>query len=441
MKLVNIHKLAWLFLLLAAAVHALPAQVWTLEQCVDTAQVHNQHLQMGRNAMALSAEKQREAKAQRIPKVAVQADYKYFTHLPYQLLPLSVFGGPEGQFREAQFGVPHTINANLQVGMPLYNPQLRGAVEATGIAGELSDLQYEKSREQVFFEIANLYYNAQILHHQLTFAEGNLTNANRLLENMRLLREQLLARATDVSKVELQVAQLTTLKESLGSKYEQVLNALKFAMGLSLDREVQIDPDISYAPAAAYAPLPSLDIRLAQTRGRLLSSELQTLKNSRLPTVSLFGSFGTTGFGYDQSPNEFLNFYALGFAGVQVSYPLFNGTITKLKMDQKRLELQTNDLQMSLLSGQNTLQVRNATLQRAIAQNAVQTTSEQTRLAETIYEQTLLQKKQGTATLTDVLLADNALREAQQSWLNAVIDYLKADLELKKFTGHISSIQ
>jgi len=34
-------------------------------------------------------------------------------------------------------------------------------------------------------------------------------------------------------------------------------------------------------------------------------------------------------------------------------------------------------------------------------------------------------------------MADNALREAQQSYLSAVIETLKADLELKKLTGNI----
>ena len=84
------------------------------------------------------------------------------------------------------------------------------------------------------------------------------------------------------------------------------------------------------------------------------------------------------------------------------------------------------------------MQVENAKLQRKIAQQTAETTTKQIQLAETIYEQTVLQQKQGTANLTDVLLADNALREAQQTYLSAVIDYLKADLELKKLTGNIS---
>lgn len=84
------------------------------------------------------------------------------------------------------------------------------------------------------------------------------------------------------------------------------------------------------------------------------------------------------------------------------------------------------------------MQIENAKLQRTLTKKSIETTSEQAELAEAIYKQTITQQKQGTANLTDVLLADNALREAQQTYLSTVIDYLKADLELKKLTGNIS---
>ena len=85
------------------------------------------------------------------------------------------------------------------------------------------------------------------------------------------------------------------------------------------------------------------------------------------------------------------------------------------------------------------MQVENAKMQREIAGKTVENTTEQINLAQSIYEQSLLQQKHGTANLTDVLLADNTLREAQQAYLSAIVDYLKADLELKKLTGNIST--
>ena len=146
-------------------------------------------------------------------------------------------------------------------------------------------------------------------------------------------------------------------------------------------------------------------------------------------------------FRSDKKPNNFLKFYPIGFAGVQLSYPLFNGTVTQRKINQKKLEITNNELQSKLITEKNDMEVENAIRQKTIALSTITNTENQIGLAKTIYEQTVLQQKQGTASLTDVLLADNALREAQQNYLNAVIDFLKADLELKKLTGSITSIK
>lgn len=438
MKLVNIHKQIFIFLLATAGFQSAKAQVWTLKQCIDSAQENNKTLQISRNNEDISEQRHKEAQANLIPKLNVNAEYKYFTNLPYQLMPLSVFGGPAGQFKEAQFGVPHNINANIQLLMPLYNPQIYGTIETTKIASELTNLQYQKTAEQIYFEISNLYYNAQILSHQLAFIDSNLVNSKKLLSTMKLLKEQLLAKGTDVSKIQLQSEQLTTQKEIIRSKYEQVINALKFSIGISVEQNIEIDRNIEYHNNTEYSNTSTIDIRLVKTQQSLLSSELNTLKNSRLPSLSLLGTYGTTGFGYDKKPNNFLKFYPIGFAGVQLSYPLFNGTVTERKINQKNLEIENSQLQLSLVTEQNTMQISNVKLQRVVLQKSVETSLSQIQLAQSIYEQTVLQQKQGTASLTDILLADNALREAQQNYLSTVVEYLRADLELKKLTGNLS---
>lgn len=98
--------------------------------------------------MNLATEKHSEAKANLIPKISLNADYKYFAELPYQLMPQSAFGGPEGMYKEVQMSVPHNIGANLQVAMPLYNPQVYGAIEATKIASELNSFNTKKQKNR-----------------------------------------------------------------------------------------------------------------------------------------------------------------------------------------------------------------------------------------------------------------------------------------------------
>lgn len=443
MKLVSIHKLI-LPVLLSMVFYSTKAQVWSLEQCIDTARVHNKRIQIDRNNITLSEERHKTAKAQLIPKVSANADYKYFTHLPYQLLPLSALNptAPEGQFREAQFGVPHNISANLQLAVPLYNPNIYGAIKTTQIATELGQLAQQKTEEQVYFEISNLYYNAQILHHQRAFLDSNLANVNELLENMRLLARQSLATGNDVRKIELQATQLTAQKQQIDSKYHQVLNLLKFSMGLPTAYDLAIETNIVFSPKNNPDESESLDLAMLKTQNRLLLSEQQTLDKSRyLPTVNLFANYGTTGFGYTEAPNEFLNFYPIGFAGIQLTYPLFNGTVTKRKINQKKIEFENNALQYALRSEETSMKIKNARMQKSAASATVASFEAQIETAQSVYAQTILQQQQGVAGLTEVLLADNDLREAQQEYLSAVVEYLKADLELKKLTNQLINKQ
>ncbi|NLJ81605.1 MAG: TolC family protein [Bacteroidales bacterium] len=417
-------------------------EVWTLKQCIDTAQVYNKNLQINRNNISISKQKNKEAKANLIPKITANADYKYFMELPTQLMPMNALNpsAPDGQFRNLQFGVPHNINANIQLAMPLYNPQIYGAIENTKIANELMQLQYQKTEEEVLFDITTFYYNAQILKNQLDFIDSNLINSNRLLQNMELLKNQLLAKGSDVNKVKLQTDQLTTQRENIYSKYLQILNALKMNMGISLEKNIAIVSDIFQSTSTDNFSHNPLDLQLINTQNKLLNNELKILNRSRyLPSLNFIASYGATGFGYDKAPNDFLDFYPIGFAGIQLSYPLFNGTVTQRKVKQKKLEINNNELQAQVISDKNEMEIENAIRQRIIAQNTIMNTENQIDLAKTIYDQTILQQKQGTASLTDVLLADNALREAQQNYLNAIIDFLKADLEFKKLTGTIKN--
>lgn len=439
MKLVNIHILALMVLFSSLQPLKAEAQVaWSLQQCIDTALVHNRSLQIEENNLALANEKHRELKANLIPKVNAQADYRYFFELPYQLMPMSLFGGPQGQFKEVQFGVPHNIGASVNVGIPVYDPQLYGGIRATKEAKEISRLQYRKTAEQVYFDVSNLYYNAQILQHQLAFVDSNISNAQALLKNLQLVHSLQMATGTEVSKVELQLAQLTTDRQTLASKQQNVINLLKLSIGRPLGSSLSVLPAQTGTTTLEYTPKPTVEMELVKAKSRVLNTELSTLKRSRIPSVSVFGSYGVTGFGYDESPNEFLDFYPIGLAGLKLNVPIFNGTVTTRKINQKKLELKNNELLSESLTDRTTIQLVNAQEQKLTAEQTMQNYMAQTALAQQVYEQTLLQHRQETASLTEVLLADNELRKTQQNYVNALIDYFKADLELKKISGNIS---
>ena len=209
-------------------------------------------------------------------------------------------------------------------------------------------------------------------------------------------------------------------------------------MGLPLDTPLSVQMEIMQGENANYSAIPSLDSRIAKMQNRMLTNELNTLRKSKLPTVSLMANYGITGFGYGKQPEPFLKFFSVGFIGVQASYTIWNGT-SRVQIAEKKMELQNNDIQLANIQAQYDLMIANASLQKSASEQSINTSSQQIELAKTVYQQTILQQKQGTATLTDILLADNALREAQQNYLNVIVEYLKADLDLKKSSGSIKN--
>ncbi len=415
---------------------SIDAQVLSLEQCIDTALKFNRNIKSAALDGNIANEKHREAKSLLMPKLNGLADYRYYTDLPYQLMPAAAFGGPEGTYKEVQFGVPQSMNANLQFALPVYNPAALSAIKSTRIAVELSDIQKVKTDEDVVIEVSNAYYNAQILLNQLAFLDSNIVNTNRLVQTTSLIYQQQLAKGTDVDRLKLQSAQITTQRSTVWSQYRQVLNVLKFLMGKPVTDSLEVSLENEANVISGFQSRPIPDLLLIDKKLEFGYAELSGLKNSRLPSLNAYGVYGTNGFGTTGS-NSFFNFHPIGYAGAQLTVPLFNGMITHHKIAAKKVEIEKINIQKELLTEKNELDLINAKMQYAIAKSTIVTVNSQVELAQKIYMNTVLQNQQGLASITDLLLADNSLRDAQQNYIVALVNLRKAELEYKRVTGNL----
>ncbi len=433
-------KIVILFWIILAAGINTQAQTLTLEQCIDSALLHNRNIRISQQDINLAGERSKEVKSNLLPKLNAMADYRYYTDLPYQLMPAASFGGTPGTYKEVQFGVPQNLNASLQFTMPLYNPTALSAIKTAKAAGELSEIQKIKTEEDAVIDVSNAYYNAQILLNQLSFLDRNIINTGKLLQTTTLLHQQQLAKGTDVDRIRLQQQQLTTQRSTISSQHQQVLNALKFLMGKSIPDSIEVQLSAKTLIATDFHSHITTDMLLINKKTELNNTELKGLKNSRLPSWSAYGVYGSNGFG-KSGDNSFFNFHPIGYLGTQLSIPLFNGTTTQHKIAQKKIEIEKTNIQQEVVNEKNKLDQANAEMQYALAHKTIETVNSQIELAAKIYDNTVLQNKQGMANITDLLLADNALREAQQNYIVALISLRKAELEYKRVTGTLITLK
>ena len=107
---------------------------------------------------------------------------------------------------------------------------------------------------------------------------------------IQLLKAHSLAIGTDVDKVALQTDQLTIQKAIIKSKLEQVMQALKFSMGISPDRTIEIENEIIFSSGENYTLNPTLDFQIAATQNSTM--KIITAKSKKdlfcLKKVSVF---------------------------------------------------------------------------------------------------------------------------------------------------------
>ncbi len=412
------------------------AQALTLEQCIDTALLYNRNMMVSAQDVAAAREKNLEVKSNLIPKLNGSADYRYYTNQPYQLMPAEDLGGPAGTYKEIQFGTPHTLNTNLQLSLPIYHPAIFSSLESTETAYELAEIQREKTTEDVIIEVTTVYYNAQVLLHQLVLLDSNIANTKSLVAATRLLHQQQMAKATDVDRLVLNLQQLQLQRSKAASQYLQVVNILKFHLGKPVSDSLEVLISELNSETSEFQIHETTDLKLLNKKYELTVAEMKGVKNSRLPSLTAYGVYGASGFG-NSGDNGFFNLYPVSYFGINLSIPIFNGTATRHKINQIEIEQKKVDLQQDILGERTNLDRINAATQYHLAKENLVLAEDQMSLARQIYYNTVLQNQQGLATISDVLLADNALQEAQHKFLITLVDLRRSELEYMHVTGNI----
>ncbi len=436
MNMKNLYRQSFLMILFLWTGSVFAQNILSLDECVNRALQNNRRIKMAENEVLISEYKQKEIRSNFWPKINGNFDYKYYFDLPTQLMPAKAFNpmAPDWEFKPAQFGVPHNINTNVQAGMPLYNSDLFSGLKISKIATEMQKLNYKKSKEDTYVLISNLYYNAQLIKNQISFTKKNRDNLQKVLDDLKLFYEQKMATKNDVDKVRLQVQKLNVNLQLLHNKYTEVINALRLNMGTN--ENFDVNTDIITPKLQKYEILASTDELLLSKKYELVNTEVKKLQKGRLPKLSAFGSYGSIGYGYDEKPHDFLDFYDVSLVGVKIEIPLFDLS-RKKKIKQKKLEAENTKLQLELIIDKNAMDIQNAQEKLDLQLKITQNQMEQLQLAQSVYEKTLLQYKQEMASLNDVITAENEVIKTQQEYLSSIIEYLKAELEFKKLTGNL----
>lgn len=428
----------------AEARTALPEGPMSLEACIRFALRYNPNVRRARLDEVSNRYQVKEVLADGLPQVNGSAGFRDNFSLPQQILPGEFLGRP-GEQVPVTFGVRYNFSTGVEVSQLLFNKSFFTGLKAARSSQELFQLQTVRTKEDLTYNVAQVYLQLQITERQLEILEANLERVTRLLDITRVQLEEGVVKKVDVDQLRVNQTNIKTEIQNTRIALDQQLKLLKFYMGVGVGAEVQVENALEQEPEFALAARLNLNnntqLQILDKQLELNQLDLENIRAGYYPKVSAFANYGYTGQTdvFTLGGEEYTSF-TNGVWGINVDIPIFDGFRKSNRVQQNlvRQEQVRLDYQRAALRAR--MEFDNANEQLRQNRALIEQQEANMNLAEELYNITKLSYQEGVAPLTELLNAENSLKEAQTQYLTALLQKKLAELDHLRASGRLTQI-
>ena len=383
-----------------------------------------------------------EAKSKLYPTVEGYSDFNYYYAIPRMMMPGEFFG-QEGEV-SVEIGTKFDWSSGFKASMSLVDLSKLTAIKLAKSMNEMGNLSLEQKKEEILYQVHQLYYLSQSTSEQIAYLNKNLANTDKLLEILDSQIQNGVARKIDYSKVSVTKNNLLTQIDNLQKLKDQQNNMLKYILGLNRDEKVQLTDSLNGQPEISELGLPDFashnDVKLIENELKTTQLNKQSVAREYIPTLAASSQFYYQGqqnkFNFFDGNNRFFH---VGFVGLSLNVPIFDGFEKRNKIRQYKSEIE--QLQNTRQNALNNLgkDYKNALTEYNNSLKAIRRQQENMKVAEDNYNISMDQYKQQMLLLSELILAENSLTEARLSYVDAVLQLNNASLELKKINGKLGN--
>ncbi len=346
-----------------------------------------------------------------------------------------------GETREVVLGQAWLSRLGLSADQLIYSPEVARDARLRGPRVNAARLAIREAEIGVEVEVGTAFYEALRVGEQIALSRADIERLERNLRDARLRYDNGLNDKVDYKRATIALNQARARLASARLAYTARLAELKAAMGYPADDELELVYDFEAAAGTLLAD--SLD--LGDTRERvevsrlLVEQELQDLntqyfRRAWLPTVGAGAEYT-----YHWQASAFGSLYdrrfPAGLVALNLSAPLFSGARRFRQVELQTVYRRGLDLELEALRQLIGRERTVATSDYRSARITYLAARENVALAREIYAVVLLQYREGIEPFLEVVIAENDLRTAQNTALNALIDALVARLEYRRVSG------
>lgn len=383
----------------------------------------------------------KEAQSKLYPQLEAYSNFGYYYAIPKLIIPGEIFGqtGPMA----VEIGTTFDWSSGFKATQVLYSQSYFTSLKLAQRMETLGELSLQQKKEEVIFQVSQLYYLCQATGEQILQLKITLANMERLLRIAELQSNNGIIRKVDHSRISVNKNNLQTQIDNLNQLYIQQIGLLKYIIGITPETEVILSDSLDFSSSGILSKSPDLtnrtELQLMDKKIEMTELSRKMNRQSYLPTLAGFGQFYYQGqrnkFDFFKGGDD--KFYNVGVAGVSLSIPIFDGLEKRSKTKQYDLELMQLQNTRENTAAYFSKEYADAVAQYDNSYTAMIRQKENIRVAEETYDVSLQGYRQQVVPLSDLLMSESSLTEARLSCYNALLQLKNAELEVKKARGEL----
>ena len=334
----------------------------------------------------------------------------------------------------------NVMDARITASQSIFNFSSIRRYQASKAGVSVAKSDMDNARERVAAQVARAYLSAIRADAEVETAQANVILSQAVLTQAENQKGAGTGTGIEITRAQVQLAndrqRLLVAGNSRRHSHMQLLRLLD----LPLDTKLELTDRLGYVPVdtitleqakeLAFATRPDLRAQQKREAGARLSKS--AAKMERLPTLSVFGDYGSIGSGLnDARPTRVYGF--------TVRIPIFDGG----RMDAQRVEAasqyRSEQIRTSDLKQEIELEIRLALDALDSAEEQAQVAKEGLELSEKELTQARRRYDAGITSSLEVTDAQTRLARARDNQIEALYNYNLAHIDLEQAMGMASS--
>ena len=414
---------------------------FTLEEAIEFA-LENNYSTINAGRDIVDARKQKwETIADGLPQINGSVSYQNQLKQPVSLIPAEFAGGTPGEFVPIVFGQAHQASATATLTQKIFDGSYIVGVQATKSFLSYSANNEEKTDQEVRKSVVEAYGNVLLAKESVAILEKNKANLEKNLFETNKLYENGLGDEESVEQLQITLSSIESQLKNTVRLENITRQMLNLVMGIAIDAPTKLEEDLDDLAESQidFALMESefnmannVDYKLAINLTEQRFFEWKLARSRALPTLSTFINYGSTAysdsFTFFKSEQDWFDSSVLG---LDLSIPLFSSGKRSASTARAKIAMEKAKTQLSEAEEQIRLQLEKAKSDYILSIEEYETAKQNLGLAERIENKNQIKYAEGIATSFDLRQAQTQLYDAQQGYLQSMVEVINKKTELE----------